>query len=154
MPAAHCARLKWQWRRLTEFKSYTKGSCINILIVVQTVLMAKFRHLLGVMGVVLVNWTVIEIQRAAQRTIKKQDTLIALIGQKERRRNEISNMVLDKQAIHLIPTHSISKVSKNSWRGKQRTINISFPFNQLEQIIESLTTIRNENDEYFDDVWR
>ena len=36
--------------------------------------------------------------------------------------------------------------------GKQRTLDISFPFNQLEQIIESLTTIRNENDEYFDDV--
>ena len=36
--------------------------------------------------------------------------------------------------------------------GKHRTLDISFPFNQLEQIIESLTTIRNENDEYFDDV--
>lgn len=38
--------------------------------------------------------------------------------------------------------------------GKQRILIISFPINQLEQILESLTTIRNENDEYFDYVRR
>ena len=36
--------------------------------------------------------------------------------------------------------------------GKQKSIDISFPIHQLQQIIDSLTTIRNENDEYFDDL--
>ena len=35
--------------------------------------------------------------------------------------------------------------------GRQRSIDISFPMNQLQQIIESLTTIKNENDDYFDE---
>ena len=37
--------------------------------------------------------------------------------------------------------------------GKQRSVDISFPISQLQQIIDSLQAIRNENDEYFDDVW-
>ena len=36
--------------------------------------------------------------------------------------------------------------------GKQRSVDISFPISQLQQIIDSLQAIRNENDEYFDDV--
>ena len=36
--------------------------------------------------------------------------------------------------------------------GRQRSIDISFPMNQLQQIIESLTTIKNENDDYFDEL--
>ena len=35
--------------------------------------------------------------------------------------------------------------------GRQRSIDISFPMNQLQQIIESLTTIKNENEDYFDE---
>ena len=35
--------------------------------------------------------------------------------------------------------------------GRQRSIGISFSMNQLQQIIESLTTIKNENDDYFDE---
>ena len=36
--------------------------------------------------------------------------------------------------------------------GRQRSIDISLPMNQLQQIIESLTTIKNENDDYFDEL--
>ena len=35
--------------------------------------------------------------------------------------------------------------------GRQRSIDISFPMNQLQQIIESLTTIKKENEDYFDE---
>ena len=36
--------------------------------------------------------------------------------------------------------------------GRQRSIDISFSMNQLPEIIESLTTIKNENDVYFDEL--
>ena len=36
--------------------------------------------------------------------------------------------------------------------GKQKSIDISFPIHQLQQILDSLSTIKNENDEYFDDL--
>ena len=36
--------------------------------------------------------------------------------------------------------------------GRQRSIDISFPIHQLQQIIDSLQTIKNENDEYFDEL--
>ena len=35
--------------------------------------------------------------------------------------------------------------------GRQRSIDLRFPMNQPQQIIESLTTIKNENDDYFDE---
>ena len=38
--------------------------------------------------------------------------------------------------------------------GRQRSIDISFPIHQLEQIIDGLQRIKNENDEYFDELWR
>ena len=36
--------------------------------------------------------------------------------------------------------------------GRQRSVDISFPIHQLQQIIDSLTKIRNENDDYFEDI--
>ena len=36
--------------------------------------------------------------------------------------------------------------------GRQRSIDISFPIHQLQQIIDGLQTIKNENDEYFDEI--
>ena len=36
--------------------------------------------------------------------------------------------------------------------GRQRSIDISFPMNQLQEIIESLTTIKNQNQVYFDEL--
>ena len=36
--------------------------------------------------------------------------------------------------------------------GRQRSIDISFSMNQLPEIIESLTTIKHENDDYFDEL--
>ena len=36
--------------------------------------------------------------------------------------------------------------------GRQRSIDISVPMNQLQQIIESLTTITNQNQVYFDEL--
>ena len=35
--------------------------------------------------------------------------------------------------------------------GRQKSIDISFPIQQLQPIIDSLVRIKNENDEYFDD---
>ena len=35
--------------------------------------------------------------------------------------------------------------------GKEKSVDISFPIEQLKTIIEALTTIQNENDEYFDE---
>ena len=35
--------------------------------------------------------------------------------------------------------------------GRQRSVDISFPIHQLQQLIDSLTKIRNENDAYFED---
>ena len=35
--------------------------------------------------------------------------------------------------------------------GRQRSIDISFPMNQLQQIIESLTTIKKESEDFFDE---
>ena len=35
--------------------------------------------------------------------------------------------------------------------GKQKSIDISFPINQLDQLITSLQTIRDQNEDYFDD---
>ena len=36
--------------------------------------------------------------------------------------------------------------------GKQRSIDISFPIHQLQPIIDSLQKIKNENDQYFDEL--
>ena len=36
--------------------------------------------------------------------------------------------------------------------GRQRSIDISFSMNQLPEIIESLTTIKHENDDNFDEL--
>ena len=36
--------------------------------------------------------------------------------------------------------------------GRQRSIDISFPIHQLQQIIDGLQRIKNENDEYFDEL--
>ena len=36
--------------------------------------------------------------------------------------------------------------------GRQSSVDISFPIHQLQQIIDSLTKIRNENDDYFEDI--
>ena len=36
--------------------------------------------------------------------------------------------------------------------GRQRSVDISFPIHQLQQIIDSLTKIRNENDAYFEEM--
>ena len=36
--------------------------------------------------------------------------------------------------------------------GRQRSVDISFPIHQLQQIIDSLTKIRSENDDYFKDI--
>ena len=36
--------------------------------------------------------------------------------------------------------------------GKLRSVDISRPISQLQQIIDYFQAIRNENDEYFDDV--
>ena len=36
--------------------------------------------------------------------------------------------------------------------GRQRSVDISFPIHQLQQIIDSLTKIRNENDDNFEDM--
>ena len=36
--------------------------------------------------------------------------------------------------------------------GRQRSIDISFPIHQLIQIIDGLQRIKNENDEYFDEL--
>ena len=36
--------------------------------------------------------------------------------------------------------------------GRQKSIDISFPIHQLQQIIDSLQTIKNENDEYFEEL--
>ena len=35
--------------------------------------------------------------------------------------------------------------------GRQKMVDISFPISMLDQIINSLQTIRSENDEYFED---
>ena len=35
--------------------------------------------------------------------------------------------------------------------GKNKSIDVGFPLHQLQQIIDSLTVIRNENSEYFND---
>ena len=35
--------------------------------------------------------------------------------------------------------------------GKEKSVDISFPIEQLKTIIEALATIQNENDEYFDE---
>ena len=35
--------------------------------------------------------------------------------------------------------------------GKEKSVDISFPIEQLKTIIEAWTTIQNENDEYFDE---
>ena len=35
---------------------------------------------------------------------------------------------------------------------KEKSIDISFQIHQLKTIIESLTTIQNENEEYFDEL--
>ena len=35
--------------------------------------------------------------------------------------------------------------------GKEKSVDISFPTEQLKTIIEALATIQNENDEYFDE---
>ena len=35
--------------------------------------------------------------------------------------------------------------------GKQRTIDISYSFTQLEQIVHALEQIKNDNNEYFED---
>ena len=34
--------------------------------------------------------------------------------------------------------------------GKQRIVDISYPFAMLDQIVHNLQTIRNENEEYFE----
>ena len=36
--------------------------------------------------------------------------------------------------------------------GRQRSVDISFPIHQLQQLIDSLTKIRNENDAYFEEM--
>ena len=36
--------------------------------------------------------------------------------------------------------------------GRQKSIDISFPIHQLQQIIDSLQTIKNENDDYFEEL--
>ena len=36
--------------------------------------------------------------------------------------------------------------------GRQRSIDISFPIHQIHQIIDALTRIKNENDQYFDEL--
>ena len=36
--------------------------------------------------------------------------------------------------------------------GRQRSIDISFQIHQLQQIIDGLQRIKNENDEYFDEL--
>ena len=36
--------------------------------------------------------------------------------------------------------------------GRQRSVDISFPIHQLQQLIDSLTKIRNENDDNFEDM--
>ena len=36
--------------------------------------------------------------------------------------------------------------------GSQRRIDISFPIHQLQQMIDGLQRIKNENDEYFDEL--
>ena len=36
--------------------------------------------------------------------------------------------------------------------GRKRSIDISFPIHQLQQIIDGLQRIKNENDEYFDEL--
>ena len=36
--------------------------------------------------------------------------------------------------------------------GRQRSVDISFPIHQLEQLIDSLTKIRDENDAYCEDM--
>ena len=38
--------------------------------------------------------------------------------------------------------------------GKGKNIDISFPFHNIQTIIDSLTAIRDKNEEYFDDNWR
>ena len=36
--------------------------------------------------------------------------------------------------------------------GRQKSVDISFPIHQLQQLIDSLTKIRNENDAYFEEM--
>ena len=36
--------------------------------------------------------------------------------------------------------------------GRQRSVDISFSIHQLQQLIDSLTKIRNENDAYFEEM--
>ena len=36
--------------------------------------------------------------------------------------------------------------------GRQRSVDISFPIHQLQELIDSLTKIRNENDAYFEEM--
>ena len=36
--------------------------------------------------------------------------------------------------------------------GRQRSIDISFPVHQIQQIIDALVRIKNENDQYFDEL--
>ena len=37
-------------------------------------------------------------------------------------------------------------------RGRQKSIDISFPIHQIHQIIDALIRIKNENDQYFDEL--
>ena len=36
--------------------------------------------------------------------------------------------------------------------GRQRSVDMSFPIHQLQQLIDSLTKIRNENDAYLEEM--
>ena len=66
----------------------------------------------------------------------------------------------DDSEIHATNMHRTTKTGKTYISpqivfvraiGRQRSIDISFPIHQLQQIIDGLQRIKNENDEYFDE---
>ena len=45
----------------------------------------------------------------------------------------------------------VRATGKDNKTGKDKNLDISFPFHNLPTMIDSLITIKNENDDYFDE---